>query len=117
MLRDCDAPLVQSMAVIEYLEELHSLPSLLPQAPRAGRVRALAQTIACDIHLLEALRVLRYLEQQFGIDAEGHNSWCRHWSETGFAVLGVCWLTNRTPSVSATTILPRWPPAAWDRRF
>ncbi len=88
VLRDGNTTLVQSMAIIEYLEECHPQPSLLPPDPQGrARVRALAQTIACEIHPLDNLRVLRYLEQQFGIDAEGRNTWYRHWVETGFAAL------------------------------
>ncbi|MBS0468908.1 MAG: maleylacetoacetate isomerase [Proteobacteria bacterium] len=88
VLRDGDAALVQSMAIIEYLEECHPQPPLLPADPLGrARVRALAQTIACEIHPLNNLRVLRYLEQQLEIDAEGRSAWYRHWVETGFAAL------------------------------
>lgn len=88
VLRDGDATLVQSMAIIEYLDERHPQPPLLPpDAQGRARVRALAQTVACEIHPLDNLRVLRYLEQQFGIDAAGRNTWYRHWVETGFAAL------------------------------
>ncbi len=88
VLRDGDAALVQSMAIIEYLEECHPQPPLLPADPLGrARVRALAQTIACEIHPLNNLRVLRYLEQQLEIDAEGRSAWYRHWVETGLAAL------------------------------
>lgn len=88
VLCDGDATLAQSMAIVEYLDECHPQPPLLPSDPLGrARVRALAQTIACEIHPLDNLRVLRYLEQQFGIDAEGRNAWYRHWVETGFAAL------------------------------
>ena len=88
VLQDGDATLTQSLPIIEYLEEQHPTPALLPtDAPGRARVRALAQGVACEIHPVNNLRVLRYLEQQFGIDAEGRNTWYRHWVETGFAAL------------------------------
>ncbi|MFT3804028.1 MAG: maleylacetoacetate isomerase [Burkholderiaceae bacterium] len=88
VLLDGDAALVQSMAIIEYLEECHPHRPLLPADPLGrARVRALAQTIACEIHPLDNLRVLRYLEHRFEIDDEGRNAWYRHWVETGFAAL------------------------------
>src|SRR6266478_766082 len=80
--------LVQSLAIIEYLEETHPAPPLLPKdAVGRGRVRAIAQTIACEIHPLDNLRVLRYLELQLGVDAEARKAWYRHWVELGFAAI------------------------------
>ena len=76
--------LAQSMAIIEYLEETHPEPALLPSDP-AGRaqVRALAQSIACEIHPLNNLRVLKYLVKTLGVDEEAKNSWYRHWVRSG----------------------------------
>ena len=87
LLRDGDAVVSQSMAIIEYLDETHPLPPLLP-ADALGRaqVRALAQDIACEIHPLNNLRVLRYLSKEMGIDEENKNRWYRHWVETGLEV-------------------------------
>ena len=83
-----EAVLSQSLAIIEYLEEVHPQPPLLPgdQLGRA-RVRALALDIACEIHPLDNLRVLRYLVQQLGVSEEDKNRWYRHWVETGLAAV------------------------------
>ncbi|MFA5912894.1 MAG: maleylacetoacetate isomerase [Burkholderiales bacterium] len=79
---------VQSLAVMEYLEETHPLPPLLPAIPAdRAYVRALAQIIACEIHPLNNLRTLRYVKQQFGLDEEGVNLWYRHWIAEGLAGL------------------------------
>lgn len=78
----------QSLAIVEYLEETHPEPPLLPQEPRArARVRALAFAIACDIHPLNNLRVLKFLGAQYGQDEEGRNRWARHWIALGFAAV------------------------------
>lgn len=72
--------LTQSLAIIEYLEETHPEPPLLPAEPLArARVRSLSLQIACDIHPLNNLRVLKYLRSEFGQDDEGVNRWYRHW--------------------------------------
>lgn len=74
----------QSLAIIEYLDETHPEPPLLPQgAAERARVRALALAIACDIHPLNNLRVLRYLTKDLGIPEEKKDLWYRHWVETG----------------------------------
>ena len=78
--------LTQSLAIIEYLEEVHPLPPLLPaDAMGRARVRALAQTIACDIHPLNNLRVLQYLKDVLGVEQAARDSWYRHWVEQGMA--------------------------------
>ena len=83
---DMAACLTQSLAIIEYLEETHPRPPLLPQdAAGRARVRALALNIACEIHPLNNLRVLRYLTQVLGIGDDAKNAWYRHWVETGLA--------------------------------
>jgi len=80
--------LTQSLAIIEYLEETHPEPPLLPRAPAArARVRALALAIACDIHPLNNLRVLNYLRAPLGLDAPAVDGWYRHWIACGFAAL------------------------------
>jgi maleylacetoacetate isomerase len=77
--------LTQSLAIIEYLDETHRSPPFLP-ADAVGRaeVRALAQAIACDIHPLNNLRVLKHLRAALGQDEEGVNAWYRHWIAAGF---------------------------------
>jgi maleylpyruvate isomerase len=77
--------LTQSMAIIELLEETWPEPPLLPpDALGRARVRALAQAVACDIHPLNNLRVLRRLKSQFGADEAALDEWARHWIATGF---------------------------------
>jgi len=78
------ATLTQSLAIIEYLEETHPQPPLLPaSAENRARVRALAQTIACDIHPVNNLRILQYLGREFGATQEQKDAWYRHWVEAG----------------------------------
>ncbi len=90
--------LTQSMAIIEYLEETHPQPRLLPDAPKArARVRGLCQLIACDVHPLNNLRVLKYLEAQLGLDEHARNAWYRHWIQAGFEALEQS-LTRDAPS-------------------
>jgi maleylacetoacetate isomerase len=77
--------LTQSAAIIEYLDEIHPDPPLLPTAPLArARVRALSQAITCDVHPLNNLRVLQYLEKDLGHDKTLRDAWYRHWVRTGF---------------------------------
>jgi maleylacetoacetate isomerase len=76
----------QSLAICEYLEEIAPQPSLLPTLPgERAWVRALALTIACEIHPLNNLRVLRYLKQDLQITDEARDTWYRHWVEQGLA--------------------------------
>jgi maleylpyruvate isomerase len=82
------ATLAQSLAIIEYLEEVHPVMPLLPQdALGRARVRALAQTIACDTHPLTNLRVLRHLKGELGLSEEDRNAWYRHWLGEGMGML------------------------------
>ena len=76
--------LTQSLAIIEYLEDTHPEPALLPQDPAGrARVRALAQSIACEIHPLNNLRVLKYLSNSLQLDEDQKNTWYRHWVRLG----------------------------------
>jgi maleylacetoacetate isomerase len=78
----------QSLAIIEYLDECHPEPPLLPRAPLPrAQVRSMALSIACDIHPLNNLRVLNYLRKPLGLDEEAVNAWYRHWIGAGFASL------------------------------
>ncbi|MGH8293864.1 MAG: maleylacetoacetate isomerase [Gammaproteobacteria bacterium] len=80
--------LTQSLAIIEYLDETHPQPPLLPKdAPGRARVRALAQIVACDIHPVNNQRILKYLEKEFRADEAARNTWYRHWIVEGFNAL------------------------------
>jgi maleylacetoacetate isomerase/maleylpyruvate isomerase len=84
LLVDGDHSIHQSLAILEYLDETHPEPPLLPKAPaERARVRALALDIACEIHPLNNLRVLRYLKQSLEVSEEAKDRWYRHWVETG----------------------------------
>jgi maleylpyruvate isomerase len=88
LLRDGEHTVTQSLAIIEYLEETHPTPALLPAAPaERARVRALAMDIACEIHPLNNLRVLRYLTRDLKVSEDDKNRWYRHWVETGLEVV------------------------------
>jgi maleylacetoacetate isomerase len=81
---DSGEHLGQSMAIIEYLDETHPEPPLLPSEPVArARVRALAQLIACEIHPLNNLRVLKYLVHDLKVSEDAKSTWYRHWVRDG----------------------------------
>lgn len=85
--QDGDA-LTQSLAIIEYLDELYPKTPLLPaSALERAHVRAMALTIACEIHPLNNLRVLQYLTQKLNVDEEAKTAWYHHWVATGFTAL------------------------------
>ncbi|RDU99911.1 maleylacetoacetate isomerase [Trinickia dinghuensis] len=87
-LVDGDAVLQQSLAIIEYLEETHPNPPLLPSTPvDRAYVRAIALQIACEIHPLNNLRVLKYLKHQLSVADEAKDAWYQHWVKNGFGVL------------------------------
>ena len=76
--------LTQSMAIIEYLDEVHPEHAVLPKdALGRAHVRALAQMIACEIHPINNLRVLKYLKHDLMVDESSKDAWYRHWTRTG----------------------------------
>ncbi|MES3025580.1 MAG: maleylacetoacetate isomerase [Pseudomonadota bacterium] len=87
-LQDDGATVTQSLAIIEYLEETHPFMPLLPQgALDRARVRALAQMVACDIHPITNLRVLKYLTGTLGVSEDAKTAWYKHWVQEGLAVI------------------------------
>ena len=88
LLRDGEHSLTQSLAIIEYLDETHPQPPLLPgSAAERARIRALALDVACEIHPVDNLRVLRYLMREMKVSDDDKNRWYRHWVETGLEVV------------------------------
>jgi maleylpyruvate isomerase len=84
-LVDGDTVLDQSLAIIEYLEETHPDPALLPKAAAdRARVRAIAMDIACEIHPVNNLRVRRYILHELGHDEKALETWMNHWTKLGF---------------------------------
>jgi len=88
VLQDGERVLAQSLAIMEYLEEVHPLPPLLPKDPAArARVRALALAVACDLHPLNNLRVLNYLTGPMGLGDDAKRTWYHHWIAEGLGAL------------------------------
>ena len=109
--------LTQSLAIMEYLDETHPQPPLLPaDALGRARVRALALTVACDIHPLNNLRVLTYLSGELQASGDARNAWARHWMALGFAPLeqplandaapGLC-CHGDTPTLADCCVVPQ----------
>jgi maleylpyruvate isomerase len=77
--------MIQSPAIIEWLEETHPTPALLPKEANArAHVRALAAMVGCDIHPINNRRILQTLRKQFGANEDAINAWCGHWISEGF---------------------------------
>ena len=88
MLESSGQFFAQSLAIIEYLEELHPEPPLLPSGTaQRARVRGMAHQIAMEMHPLNNLRVLKYLENELGLNEEKKSSWYQHWIAEGFRPL------------------------------
>lgn len=115
LLHDGEHTLTQSLAIIEYLDETHPQPPLLPATPAArARVRALALDIACEIHPLNNLRVLRYLKRDMKVADDDRDRWYRHWVETGLEVverqLGAApasYCHGETPTLADCVLVPQ----------
>ena len=109
--------LTQSMAICEYLEQMHPEPPLLPGDPEAkAQVRAIAQAIACEIHPLNNPRVLNYLVSECGFSEQWKLAWYRHWIAEGFAGVeamlqqsgrndGLCF--GNTPTLADACLVPQ----------
>jgi maleylacetoacetate isomerase len=115
LLKDGDVILTQSLAIMEYLDETHPEPPLLPQDPLArARVRALALDIACEIHPLNNLRVLRYLVGPLKLSEDDKDRWYRHWVETGLetverqlAARPATYCHGDTPTLADCVLVPQ----------
>lgn len=105
--------LTQSVAILEWLEEEYPAPPLLPaDALGRARVRAMVQTIACDIHPLNNLRVQRYLVDTLGASEEAKLAWYHHWIALGFAALeqqvtGDRYCYGDSPTFADACLLPQ----------
>lgn len=109
--------LTQSLAIIEYLEEIYPTPPLLPADPfLRAQNRAFAQIIACDIHPLNNLRVLKYLAEPFELSEEKRKVWYEHWLSLGFEALETMikrhsnegrFCFGKTPTVADICLIPQ----------
>jgi maleylpyruvate isomerase len=111
-----DQVFTQSLAIIEYLDETHPTPPLLPaDAVGRARVRALAFDVACEIHPLNNLRVLRYLVRDLKVSEDDKNRWYRHWVESGLETVERQLADPRTgafchgdaPTIADITLVPQ----------
>ena len=115
LLKDGDHVVTQSLAIIEYLDETHPEPPLLPaDALGRARVRSLALDIACEIHPVNNLRVLRYLVGPLKVSEEDKNRWYNHWVETGLevveqrlAALPTRYCHGDTPTMADCVLVPQ----------
>lgn len=115
LLVDGGQRLTQSLAIIEYLEETHPEPPLLPQDPVGrARVRAIALDIACEIHPLNNLRVLKYLTGALKLGEDDKNRWYRHWVESGLetverqlAAAPSTYCHGESPTLADCTLVPQ----------
>lgn len=123
-LEDGSQVLTQSLAIVEYLDELHPEPALLPSDPAdRAYVRSVALQVACEIHPVNNLRVLQYLKNELGITEEQKTEWYRHWVDFGFASLEARLSTDEraqdyvfgnTPTLADVCLVPQ----VWNaRRF
>ena len=107
--------LTQSSAILEWLEERYPEPALLPgTAAQRAIVRAMAMTVACDIHPLNNLRVLNYLKGPLEQDEDARNHWYSHWIATGFAALELMakpragrFLFGDSPTIADVFLVPQ----------
>ncbi|GJL97811.1 MAG: maleylacetoacetate isomerase [Hyphobacterium sp.] len=112
-----DAQLIQSPAILEYLDETRPEPVLLPgDAAQRARIRAYAAVIGCDIHPVQNLRLLQYIRKEYGQDADGVAAWVRRWITDGFSALekmaesdrfGGSYLCGSTPTMADIYLVPQ----------
>lgn len=115
LLQDGDVTLTQSLAMLEYLDETHPQPPLLPaDAAGRARVRAIALDIACEIHPLNNLKVLRYLVHDLKLSEDDKTRWYRHWVESGLetverqlAAQPGLFCHGDTPGLADCTLVPQ----------
>lgn len=115
----CDGTdvLNQSLAIVEYLEETHPEPSLLPGSPsNRAHIRAIALAIACEVHPLNNPRVLKYLKNTLNVEEDARNEWYRHWVRLGFASLETrlsaspltgAYCVGNTPTLADVCLVPQ----------
>ena len=114
-LQDGDFVLAQSPAILEWLEETHPKPALLPKgADDRARVRAMAALVGCDIHPLNNLRVLKALRNDFGADQDAVDAWAARWIAPGFDALetltarhGAGWSFGDAPTLADCYLIPQ----------
>ncbi|CAB3753368.1 maleylacetoacetate isomerase [Paraburkholderia solisilvae] len=109
--------LQQSLAIIEYLDETHPQPPLLPASPGdRAFVRGIALQLACEIHPLNNLRVLKYLKRTVGAGDDARNAWYAHWISSGFTALDAHLAASRrsgafcfgdAPTLADTCLIPQ----------
>jgi maleylacetoacetate isomerase len=116
-LVDGEQVLLQSLAILEYLDEIHPQPPLLPADPAGrARVRGLAQIVACDIHPIGNLRVLQEIGAQFDADDAQKSTWMRHWVSSGLRAFETMLVNSKhtgrychgdTPGMADACLIPQ----------
>ncbi len=113
LVLDDGTALLQSPAIIEYLEDSHPMPALLPQAAaERAKVRAVAAIIGCDVHPLNNISALNYLRHVLGTNEDAVSAWIAHWIRAGFDAVedligeeGFCF--GLTPSIADIYLIPQ----------
>ncbi|SPF78038.1 maleylacetoacetate isomerase [Pseudoprimorskyibacter insulae] len=112
-----DLTLIQSMAILEWLEDTYPEPAILPaDKDKRAQVRAFANIIACDVHPLQNLRVLQYLGDEFGADQAAKDAWCQRWITDGLMACedllakqshGSAFCFGETPGLADICLVPQ----------